>query len=238
MSWQEVNLPHRACSTVKCLSSFVFCTLMDALPFRPLALPAGRSRRRLEVFSPKLGRRLSLSSYDAWRCWLALEANPAVLTFCERPTRFAGSGSSILDFWVSLKSPPVEEFWLIVDDSDVEAPQPEEATFPSYMQGRPLRLITPALLATLTIPLGNWAQILPLLVSFRNYRQPLLEQSIVVELATWTSLASVMERFADADRPAVQAAVFWLVASGRVTSPDLAAAPLGNATRFRRQGVS
>jgi hypothetical protein len=38
---------------------------MDALPYRPLALPAGASRRRLEVFSPKLARRLSLSSYDA-----------------------------------------------------------------------------------------------------------------------------------------------------------------------------
>ena len=45
---------------------------------QPLPLPAAGWRRRLEVFSPKLARRLSLGSYDAWRCWIALEANPAV----------------------------------------------------------------------------------------------------------------------------------------------------------------
>jgi hypothetical protein len=43
------------------------------------------SQRRIEVFSPKLGRRLSLPSYGAWQLWLALEANPMVSGFCERP---------------------------------------------------------------------------------------------------------------------------------------------------------
>jgi len=48
-----------------------------ALPFLRRA-----SQRRIEVFSPKLGRRLSLSSYGAWQLWLALEANPMVSDFC------------------------------------------------------------------------------------------------------------------------------------------------------------
>ena len=39
-------------------------------------------KRRIEVFSPKLNRRLSMSSYAAWRAWLALKANPAVRSFC------------------------------------------------------------------------------------------------------------------------------------------------------------
>ena len=43
---------------------------------QPLPLPAAGWRRRLEVFSPKLARRLSLGSYDAQRCWFALEASP------------------------------------------------------------------------------------------------------------------------------------------------------------------
>ena len=44
-------------------------------------------RRRIEVFSPKLERRLSLGSRDAWRLWLVLEANPTVASFCERGGR-------------------------------------------------------------------------------------------------------------------------------------------------------
>jgi len=207
---------------------------MDALPYRPMALPAGASRRRLEVFSPKLARRLSLSSYDAWRCWLALEANPAVLAFCERPARLAGSASPILDFWVSLRDQPDGEFWRLVGDPDESASGSDAADLPQHVHGRPLRPITAALLSSLAIPLANWAQILPFLVSFRGNRQPLLEQSIVVELASWTALGTLLERFAEYDAAAVQASVFWLIAGGRVLSPDLASAPLTRSTRFRR----
>jgi hypothetical protein len=208
---------------------------MDALPYRPLALPAGASRRRLEVFSPKLARRLSLSSYDAWRCWLALEANPAVSAFCERPARLNGSTSPILDFWVSLRDQRDGEFWLLVGDPDESASSSIATDLPRQVYGRPLRPITPALLSSLAIPLANWAQILPFLVSFRGHRQPLLEQSIVVELASWTSLGTLLERFAEHDAAAVQASLFWLVAGGRVLSPDLANAPLTRSTRFRRR---
>jgi hypothetical protein len=49
----------------------------------PFSRPAGR--RRIEVFSPKIGRRLSLNGYDAYKTWLVIEANPAIITFCERP---------------------------------------------------------------------------------------------------------------------------------------------------------
>ena len=208
---------------------------MDALPYRPLALPGGASRRRLEVFSPKLARRLSLSSYDAWRCWLALEANPAVSAFCERPARLNGATSPILDFWVALRDQPDGEFWLLVGDPEESASSSGAADLPRQVYGRLLRPITAALLSSLAIPLANWAQIVPFLVSFRGHRQPLLEQSIVVELASWTSLGTLLERFAEHDAAAVQASLFWLVAGGRVVSPDLAGAPLTRATRFRRR---
>ena len=49
---------------------------------QPLPLPAAGWRRRLEVFSPKLVRRLSLGSYDAWRCWIAVKSSkPATPVF-------------------------------------------------------------------------------------------------------------------------------------------------------------
>ena len=97
-----------------------------------------------------------------------------------------------------------------------------------------MRAVTPEILSSWEIPLANWAQIVPFLVSFRTYRQPLLEQSLIVELARWMSMGELLQHFDDYDRSAVQAAIFWLLATGRIHSPELATAPLGASTRFRR----
>ncbi|GAB7542902.1 hypothetical protein CS8_025710 [Cupriavidus sp. 8B] len=51
-------------------------------------------------FSPKVGRRLSLGSYETYRTWLMIEANPAIETFTERPARVGGTRSAVIDFWV------------------------------------------------------------------------------------------------------------------------------------------
>src|SRR5260370_5823487 len=51
----------------------------------PVALARPRGAHRFEAFSPKLGRRLTLYRRDALEQWILLEANPAVVTFCERP---------------------------------------------------------------------------------------------------------------------------------------------------------
>ena len=210
---------------------------MSSLPFKPLPLPAGASRRRLEVFSPKLARRLSLSNYDQWRCWLMLEANPDIPSFCERPARVEGRGSPMIDFWVQLRRRPAGEFWLLTEPGE-DAPvplTPEPATPPAKLHGLPVRTITPELLISLQVPLANWAQIVPFLVSYRDHRDALLEQSIVVELGTWTPLGQLLERFSDYQESLVQASVFWLVGTGPVVSDDLAAAPLSRSTRFRRR---
>ena len=44
----------------------------------------------------------------------------------------------------------------------------------------------------------------------------------------------MLERFSDHDAAAVEAALFTLVAQGRVRSPDLAVAALSGRTRFQR----
>jgi hypothetical protein len=205
----------------------------------PLPLPKASWRRRLEVFSPKLERRLSLGSYPAWRCWVALEANPAITRFCERPARVAGKNSAMLDFWVQLNGDPRGEFWLLegdVDDGTRAVAGSDDRGLEAGMRlhQRPVRVITTAVLASWDIPVANWAQMLPYLVSFRGYRHALLEQSLVVQLARYVSMDELIAAFADHDASEVQASLYWLVASGRVRSPDLATAPLGGGTRFRR----
>ena len=216
----------------------------------PLPLPAGALRRRLEVFSPKLARRISLGSYAAWRCWVALEANPGVLSFCERPARVAGRNSRLIDFWVQLAGTACAEFWMLWNPSgdaggsdavgDVAAVDDIAAVSlatdgpPKRVHDHPVRAITPELLSTWEVPVANWAQIIPVLVSFRGYRQPLLEQSIVVLLVRYMPLAAILAHFPEQDPDEVTAALYWLLATGRVLSPDLAIAPLSDASCFRR----
>lgn len=213
---------------------------MSISPYtHPLALPRAALRRRLEVFSTKLGRRASLGSYDAWRCWVALEANPAVERFCERPARVSGANSALIDFWVKLKGDRDGEFWMIErgaadgTESPID-PSGSADPLPQRLHARPVRLITRALIASWSVPLGNWSQILPYLVSFRGHRDPLLEQSIVVLLSRFVALDDILGHFPHHTASQVQAALFGLVANGRVLSPDLAMAPLDGATRFRR----
>lgn len=74
--------------------------MTKSMPYtRPLPFSRPSGRRRIEVFSPKIGRRLSLGSYDASRTWLVIEANPLIVTFCERPTYVGGSRGPVIDFW-------------------------------------------------------------------------------------------------------------------------------------------
>ena len=61
--------------------------------------PAGS--RRIEIFSPKIKRRLTLFSWRTHDAWLLPEADPTVRDFCERPAYVDGEAGRVLDFWVA-----------------------------------------------------------------------------------------------------------------------------------------
>lgn len=202
---------------------------------RAVSFSRPASRRRIEVFSPKISRRLSLGGYDAYRTWLVIEANPLISTFCERPTFVDGPGGQVVDFWVQLGRERAGEFWMVEGIArqapDAGVPPPEKF---SVLDGLPVRYINRADLLAWSIPIANWARITPYLVSHKRYKDMLLEQSIVAFLNQFEPLDTLLERFAQRDETTVQAALFSLLAEGRVVSPDLATAPLDGATRFCR----
>lgn len=214
----------------------------DAIYTRPLPFVRRASDRRLEVFSPKLGRRLSLTSYAAWQLWLALEANPAASMFCERPAFIEGAPRRTIDFWVRFNRQGGDEFWLLddaeesADDtaSTKAAEQSASDVFPKEVRGTALRLIPRRNLRAWSTPVANWAQLVPYLVTWRRFADPLLAQSIVVYLGQPRTLDDVLERFTEHDSAMAEAALYSLVASGRVLSPDLSTSPLSGSTRFRR----
>jgi len=202
---------------------------------RPLPLARGFSRRRLEVFSPKLGRRASLGSYYVWKLWLALEANPLVQLFCERPIYLPAKRGQMVDFWVQTRALPAGEFWLLREpDSDMAITAEAQGALPNRIYGLPLRLIDPDSLRDWSIPVANWSQIVPHLVTWRRFPDELLAQSIAVFVGTWRSRDEILRQFAECDVTEVEAALYALLVKGRVVSPDLATSPLGGQTRFKR----
>jgi hypothetical protein len=207
-------------------------------PFaRPVCFSRPAGRRRIEVFSPKLGRRLSLGGYDAYRTWLVIEANPLILSFCERPTYVDGPRSEVVDFWVQLSGALQGEFWFVESVTrEVASPHNAGSTSPPRLHDLPVRNIARADLIAWDIPISNWARIAPYLVSHRSYRDALLERSIEEFLSLPASVDAVVKSFAQRDATTVQAALFSLLAAGRVISPDIACAPLSGATRFQRPG--
>jgi hypothetical protein len=98
----------------------------------------------------------------------------------------------------------------------------------------PVRQVRQADLLAWAVPIANWARIVSDLVAHRRYRDSLLEQKIVVYLGSERTLDEVLAQFGDHDSTSTQAALFFLVAGGRVVSNDLAVVPLSGGTRFRR----
>ena len=105
---------------------------------------------------------------------------------------------------------------------------------PVRLHGVPTRQVLQAALRSWEVPITNWGRMLPYITSYRRWRDALLEQSIVVFLANAQPLDAVLARFDDHDTTAVEAALFTLVAQGRVLSPDLALTLLSGRTRFQR----
>ena len=151
----------------------------------------------------------------------------------------AGRTSAMIDFWVQLRGTVAAEFWLLwnpcVDAVTPDAsPEANATAEPKRLHNHPVRLITPEIIASWEVPVASWAQIVPVLVSYRRYRKPLLEQSIVVQLAQYVALDDLINHFDHDDPDEVVASLYWLLALGRVRSPDLATERLNGAIRFRR----
>jgi hypothetical protein len=203
------------------------------------AVPYSRhpTGRRIEVFSPKISRRVCLNGYDALRVWVTLEANPLVTRFCERPAYLDPlenkPSSPCIDFWVQLRGQTDGELWLI-EGSPVYDRLSHDGEVPSNLHGLPVRIVYQSYLAGWDIPLRNWSKILPVLVSHRAYHDELLQQMLVVALLQPMTFHEILEAFSDRDATTVQAALFALLIQGRAVSEDLTQFDLGGRTKFRR----
>jgi hypothetical protein len=193
---------------------------------KPIEMSRRPWQRRIEVYSPKLERRLTLFSWAAHDAWLLLEADPAVKAFCERPAYLGGGAGRLIDFWVN--SGRHARFWVLWS-SESETP-----ALPKSVQGVALRIVRRADLLALERLIHNWSQIVPYRVSFARFPNSRLQTDIFNRLEKPHRLERLEATFQPLDVSAVRAALFELLATGRIIAPDLDSRPLGLTTMFRR----
>jgi hypothetical protein len=193
---------------------------------KPIEMSRRPWQRRIEVYSPKLKRRLTLFSWAAHDAWLLLEADPAVKVFCERPAYLEGEAGRLVDFWVSRGRHA--KFWVLWPS------EAEKSPLPKSVQGVALRIVRRADLMALDRRIQNWSQIVPYRVSFARFPNARLQTDIFNRLEKPHRLERLESTFHPLDVATVRAALFELLATGRIIAPDLDSAPLGLTTMFRR----
>jgi len=114
--------------------------------------PAGS--RCIEIFSPKIKRRLTLFSRPTHDAWLLLEADPTVRAFCERPAFVDGEAGRVLDFWVDQGTGRAK--FLVVSTEEADA-----KSLPPSVHGVKLQVLRRPDMIAFARRIENWAQIVP-----------------------------------------------------------------------------
>ncbi len=195
----------------------------------PVALVRPRRAHRFEGFSPKLARRLTFYRRGLLEQWILLEADPAVVTFCERPGYVNVSGKTRLaDFWVRY----VDRQELVILDDMLEG---NHATkFPRHLDeaALPIREIPSAELAAARVWIDNWQRMLPCIVANRSLVSLSLQRAIERFLVHPRRLLEIEREISRGDTVLVRTAVFDMLHAGRLSAPDLQTQPLSLLTSF------
>ncbi|MFM0572890.1 hypothetical protein PQQ88_31940 [Paraburkholderia caledonica] len=194
----------------------------------PIALARPRGAHRFKAFSPKLARRVMFYRRALLEQWLLLEANPKVITFCERPGYvLINEDRHLADFWVRY----VDRDELVVLSellgAFVDASQAELDTCTAD-----IRFVTSAELAAARAWTDNWQRILPYLVGNRGLVPATLPPAIMQFLDEPRRLLDIEREFLTGDPVIVRASLFGLLHMGRVNAPELHTQPLSLLTTF------
>lgn len=204
----------------------------------PLTLKRPFGSYRYDVFSLKAGRRMTLFGKAALGQFIELEADHEVTALCERPLKIPDSKPNrVIDFW-ALRGGR-QHFYLLMSRAgarDMDKPKPAIEDFRKWVEGE--RAILHEVVADVfdnrRVLHNNWTAILQHLVAHRGLVTPALLERFAIELNPVFALQQVEAQMSDVDAMLVRAAIFTLLASGRLYCPTIAQEALTPATQMVR----
>ena len=192
---------------------------------QPIKQRRGRGSRRIEAFSPKLKRRIQLSSRAAFELWLTLESDPAILTFCERPIAIPSVPlPRIVDFWSGSAQ---AETYLLLGEAE-----PNMET--KWQLAIPVRFVPVAELAAARTWISNWERMLPVINACWDESLDQLEAAIIRHTHLPKRLLDIERDMAVSDPTPVRASVYRLLHRGALSAPALHTQPLSLLTEFQQ----
>jgi hypothetical protein len=188
---------------------------------------------RYDPFGPKVERTVTLFGRAQLEAWVALESNPNVIAYCERPLVIPElSPKRLVDFWVGFRDR--EELWLLQPSNRGLARGEPAELLPAFVSwasanGMNVRFIPDAPDEKMRF-LDNWGRIIRELTTNRRFISKALCAQVHSCLRIPLSLGDVIERFAGEDPVLVRAAVYSLVHAGKVKCLNIDQQPLGVAS--------
>ena len=177
-------------------------------PAKPVALTRPRGAHRLEAFSLKLNRRLTLYRRCTFDQWIMIEVDAAAVSFCERPGYVQIQEKRLLaDFMVSYSDR--QQLVLLPGSATAEA-MSQDFTFEGD-GAIDVRIISPADLAASRIWIDNWKRMLPCLVVTRCLLGQSLVDAVEQFVASPKTLSAIECEFSNGDPILARAAVFKLL---------------------------
>ncbi len=197
--------------------AFGYCFAMRPEPrfVRPAKGSRPRGSRLIEMYSVKLGRRVTAYSREQYEILLGAEVDSTVACYCERPT-LDGLAS---DVWE--KRSDNEQFAVLTEGSCVD----------SWMGIRVAR-ISAAELASKQQWLRNWESMLPAVIANRDIADRTLRNDIRRLVTEPMSLAVIERELTVGDPARIRAGIFRLLLEGELKAPGLHDQPLTLATRI------
>lgn len=194
---------------------------------------------RFDVFSLKAGRRMTLYGKAMVSQFIELEADHEVSGLCERPLVIPDlKPERLVDFWALRGGRP--NFYLLVNTSagqEAKKLKPAMEDFRDWVAGIKgvLHEVPVDSFHESRVFQDNWSSILQHLVAHRGQVTPPLIERLAIELPASATLSQLEGLMPDVDAMLVRAAVFTLLAEGRLRCPKIDSQLLHPATTVVRQ---
>lgn len=190
-----------------------------------------RGSYRYDVHSPLLNRHVTVYGKRAYAEWLALELEPGVIAYCERPIiDQSRQPPRVVDYWV--KKETHEAYRILIRDGEEEARDFSNLCSVSKSLGVAVEFIAPRPFESDLTDQRNRQ----LMISYLAANSAQVSEEMIAKMLQSArigfSLGEIERRHSDIEPVLIRTALFLLVRRGELTLPTIAEARICPGTEF------